>query len=69
MRALTGIDIAFVPFNLPYTMTEEQAASAVAEFKPAVVYPYHYRDSDLDKFETALKAAAGDVEVIRGPWY
>ncbi len=50
-------------------MTEEQAASAVAEFKPAVVYPYHYRDSDLDKFETALKAAAGDVEVIRGPWY
>ncbi|MGR3782806.1 MAG: MBL fold metallo-hydrolase [Albimonas sp.] len=69
MRALTGIDIAFVPFNLPYTMTEEQAASAVAEFRPAVVYPYHYRDSDLDKFETALKAAAGDVEVIRGPWY
>ncbi|SFJ11811.1 MBL fold metallo-hydrolase [Albimonas pacifica] len=69
MRALTGIDIAFVPFNLPYTMTEEQAASAVAEFRPAVVYPYHYRDSDLDKFETALKAAADGVEVVRGPWY
>ncbi|MDF2234499.1 MBL fold metallo-hydrolase [Albimonas sp. CAU 1670] len=69
MRALTGIDIAFVPMNLPYTMTEAQAASAVAEFKPAVVYPYHYRDSDLDKFEAALKEASGASQVVRGPWY
>ncbi|WP_339948998.1 MBL fold metallo-hydrolase [uncultured Albimonas sp.] len=69
MRALTGIDIAFVPMNLPYTMDETAAASAVAEFKPTVVYPYHYRDSDLDKFEAALKDASGESEVVRGPWY
>ena len=66
MRALSDIDIAFVPMNLPYTMDEEQAASAVNEFKPTFVYPYHYRDSDIDKFAGLV----GDgVEVKRGPWY
>ena len=34
MRALDGIDIAFLPMNLPYTMTVEQAADAVAAFAP-----------------------------------
>ena len=43
MRALTDIDMAFVCMNLPYTMTVERAADAVLEFKPAQVYPYHYR--------------------------
>lgn len=69
MRALTDIDIAFVPFNLPYTMTEEQAADAVAEFAPMVVYPYHYRDSDPELFTKMLSDAGADTEVIIGPWY
>ena len=43
MRALKDIDIAFVPMNLPFTMDIDQASSAVAEFEPAVVYPYHYK--------------------------
>lgn len=43
MRALDGIDLAFVCMNLPFTMDVKQAASAVAEFKPKFVYPYHYR--------------------------
>ena len=42
MRALEAIDVAFVPMNLPYTMSVEQAAPAVAAFAPAFVYPYHY---------------------------
>lgn len=69
MRALTGIDIAFVPMVLPYTMDETQAASGVAEFKPVVVYPYHYGESDLDRFESELTAAGGTSEVKRGNWY
>ncbi|OWU85037.1 beta-lactamase [Oceanicola sp. 22II-s10i] len=69
MRALSGIDVAFVPFNLPYTMDEEQAASAVAEFAPKYVYPYHYRDLDVDKFATLLSDAGASTEVKRGPWY
>lgn len=43
MRALKNIDIAFICMNLPYTMDIHQAASAVLEFKPKIVYPYHYR--------------------------
>ncbi|MBX3582797.1 MAG: MBL fold metallo-hydrolase [Rhizobiaceae bacterium] len=69
MRALKDIDIAFVPMNLPYTMDETQAASAVAEFKPAVVYPYHYRDSDPKAFAEKVSAAAPDVKVVHGAWY
>ena len=69
MRALTGIDIAFVPMVLPYTMDEIQAASGVAAFRPGVVYPYHYGQSDLDKFETELRAQGGTSEVKRGTWY
>ena len=43
MRALKNIDVAFIPMNLPYTMTPQAAADAVRAFHPAVVYPYHYR--------------------------
>ena len=66
MLALTNIAVAFLPMNLPYTMTVEQAAEAVNTFKPAVVYPYHYRGSDLEAF----KAAVGpDTEVRLREWY
>jgi len=43
MRGLKNIDVAFLCMNLPYTMTVEQAASAVRDFKPKIVYPYHSR--------------------------
>ncbi len=66
MRALTDIDVAFVPMNLPYTMTPEQAADAVVEFQPTVVYPYHYGMSDLNVFV----ANVGDASEIRLlEWY
>lgn len=69
MRALKDIDVAFICFNLPYTMTEEQAASAVREFKPGIVYPYHYRGSDPQKFATLVGADSGvDVRILDG-WY
>lgn len=66
MDALTGIDVAFLPMNLPYTMTEEQAAAAVKAFKPRIVYPYHYRGSDTQKF----KDLVGNVAEVRlVDWY
>lgn len=68
MRALENIDVAFICFNLPYTMTEEQAASAVLEFAPGIVYPYHYQGSDVDAF-TALVAENEGIEVRIGAWY
>ena len=68
MRALKGIDVAFLCMNLPYTMTVEQAASAVHEFKPKIVYPYHCRGSDLEKFKKLVGDTAG-VEVRIRDWY
>ena len=66
MRALKNIDAAFVCMNLPYTMTPEQAADAVREFKPKVVYPYHYRGSDTAQF----KKLVGDASEVRlRDWY
>lgn len=69
MRALENIDIAFVPMNLPYTMDVAQAASGVGAFAPTHVYPYHYNDSDLDRFETLLAEEGVETEVVRGDWY
>lgn len=69
MRGLSDIDIAFVPMNLPYTMTVEQAAAGVAAFQPTLVYPYHYRGSDLDAFEAAVTASGAATKVVRGDWY
>ena len=57
MRALKNIDVAFIPMNLPYTMTPEEAADAVKAFKPKIVYPYHYQGTDLKAFEAALKGS------------
>ena len=66
MRALKNIDAAFVCMNLPYTMTPEQAADAVREFKPKVVYQYHYRGSDTAQF----KKLVGDASEVRlRDWY
>ena len=67
MRSLKKIDVAFVCMNLPFTMDVEQAASAVSEFKPGIVYPYHYRGgeglSDTEKFKTLVNGSAPKVEV------
>ena len=67
MRALKNIDIAFVPMNLPYTMTPEEAADAVKAFHPKVVYPYHYMGSDPKIFEAALAGSGIDVRIRN--WY
>ena len=60
MKALTGIDIAFLPMNLPYTMTPEMVLDAASVFRPRVLYPYHYGDTDVSKLEDLLK---GDKEI------
>jgi L-ascorbate metabolism protein UlaG (beta-lactamase superfamily) len=68
MRALRQIDVAFVCMNLPYTMAVEQAAKAVREFKPKIVYPYHCRGSDLAKFQQLVGNDLG-IETRVRDWY
>ena len=73
MRALKGIDIAFLPMNLPYTMSVAKAADAIREFKPKIVYPYHYRSHDGTKADfEQLKKLVGEqsgVEIRVRDWY
>ena len=73
MRALENIDKAFVCMNLPYTMTEESAASAVLEFKPKQIYPYHYRGNpdvgNVAKFKQLVNEGNNEIEVVQLDWY
>ncbi|PLX19266.1 MAG: metal-dependent hydrolase [Marinilabiliales bacterium] len=55
IKALENIDIAFLPMNLPYTMTPEMVAEAAKAFKPKVLYPYHYGETDTSKLKELLK--------------
>ena len=73
MRALENIDKAFVCMNLPYTMTVDSAASAVLDFAPKEVYPYHYRGrpdvSDVGRFKKIVNEGNPDIEVVQLDWY
>ncbi|MDE2183332.1 MAG: MBL fold metallo-hydrolase [Alphaproteobacteria bacterium] len=71
LAKLKGIDVAFVPMNLPYTETVDAAAKWVKDFRPKVVYPYHYHNqdgtlSDVQKFKSEVDGAS-DVRLLK--WY
>lgn len=73
MRQLKNIDAAFVCMNLPYTMDIKQASSAVVEFKPRIVYPYHYRGqgglSDVQAFKKLVNEGDRRIDVRLLKWY
>ncbi|MCX8021611.1 MAG: MBL fold metallo-hydrolase [Syntrophorhabdaceae bacterium] len=62
MKALKNIDYAFLPMNLPFTMTPEMVADAAKAFKPKVLYPYHYGETDTSKLISLLKDTP-DIEI------
>jgi len=62
MKALKDIAVAFLPMNLPYTMTPEMVADAAKTFRPRILYPYHYGDTDTAQL-TRLLAGEDDIEV------
>lgn len=62
MKKLKDIDIAFLPMNLPYTMTPEMVADAAKAFKPKILYPYHFGATDTSELVKLLKGEKG-VEV------
>ena len=73
MRSLKNIDVSFVCMNLPYTMDIEHAESAVLEFKPKIVYPYHYRGqdgfSDVQSFKKIVNEKDKTIDVRLRDWY
>ena len=62
MKALTDIDVAFLPMNLPYTMTPEMVADAAKAFRPNVLYPYHFGKTDTGEL-TKLLAGEKDIDL------
>jgi L-ascorbate metabolism protein UlaG (beta-lactamase superfamily) len=62
MQNLRDIDIAFLPMNLPYTMTPEMVAEAARMFRPGILYPYHTGDTDMARLPELLKDEK-DIEV------
>lgn len=69
MKNLAGaVDVAFLPMNLPYTMTPEMAADAALMVRPGILYPYHFGESDTAKLIALLKDHPGiEVRIRRMP--
>ena len=63
MAQLSGIDIAFLPCNQPYTMTPEQLVKAAKVIKPKVLFPYHYGQTDVTKLPSQLQGDGIDVRI------
>lgn len=63
MKQLKKINIAFLPMNLPYTMTPQMVADAAKSFMPEILYPYHYGDTDTLEIIDLLKNSEIEVRV------
>lgn len=60
IKSLKQIDVAFLPMNLPYTMTPEQVAEVAKAIRPKVLYPYHFGNTDTGALVNLLK---GEKEI------
>jgi L-ascorbate metabolism protein UlaG (beta-lactamase superfamily) len=63
MKSLKGIECAFLPMNLPYTMTPEMVADAARAIKPKILYPYHYGETDTNQLVKLLEGTGIDVRI------
>jgi L-ascorbate metabolism protein UlaG (beta-lactamase superfamily) len=63
MKALKNIDVAFLPMNLPYTMTPAMVADAALAFKPKILYPYHFGETDTNELVKLLKDSGIEVRI------
>jgi L-ascorbate metabolism protein UlaG (beta-lactamase superfamily) len=55
MANLKDIDIAFLPMNLPYTMTPDMVVEAIKLFHPKILYPYHFGQTKTQELEEKMK--------------
>ncbi len=62
MKRLKAIDVAFLPMNLPYTMTPQMVADAARAFRPKILYPYHFGKTDTSEL-VRLLAEEKQIEV------
>ena len=57
MQDLPRIDLAFLPKNLPYTMTDAEFIKAANLIKPKYLYAYHYFEIDVPALKKELDPA------------
>ncbi|OGF54730.1 MAG: hypothetical protein A2Z21_00980 [Candidatus Fraserbacteria bacterium RBG_16_55_9] len=67
MASLGGIDVAFIPINLPYTMPPEEAVGCIKVIFPHVVIPYHQGNSDPNIVAELLRGSGIEVRVLSLP--
>ena len=63
MADIKDIDVAFLPCNLPFTMTPERCARAAKMFNPTVLFPYHYGETDIQQVVKLLEGSGIDVRI------
>ncbi len=63
MKALKDIDVAFLPMNLPYTMTPEMVADAAKAFEPKILYPYHFGKTKLSEIVDLMKGSKTELRL------
>ena len=63
IKELKDITIAFLPMNLPYTMTPEMVADATLSFRPKILYPYHYGQTDSEEIVNLLKNSGIEIRI------
>lgn len=65
MKDLKKIDVAFMPMNLPHTMSPEMVADGISKFHPKILYPYHHRGTNINKLFLLLNNDHGTEVRIR----
>lgn len=63
MADIKDIDVAFLPCNLPFTMTPEQLTEAAKVIRPKVLFPYHYGKTDINQVVKLLDDSGIDVRI------
>lgn len=63
MKKMGDIDVAFLPCNLPYTMSPEQVVSAAKTIHPKVFFPYHYGETDVNQVVKLLEGSGIEVRI------
>jgi len=63
MKELKNIEVAFLPMNLPYTMTPAMVADAAKTFNPRILYPYHYGETDTNEIIELMKNSEIEVRI------
>ncbi len=63
MKSLKNIDVAFLPMNVPYTMTPEMVASVAKAFQPKILYPYHFGSTDTQQLVELLEGQPIEIRI------